>query len=76
MPVACSFNATGSTSCSPSSHRAPQPTIAVLSLDGGGLKGLLTLVRANRTRVTLCAPHPGPPAAHLQHGSNALPRMV
>ena len=23
-----------------------------------------------------CAPHPGPPAAHLQHGSNALPRTA
>ena len=33
----------GNPSCSPSSQRVAQPTIAVLSLDGGGLKGLLTL---------------------------------
>ena len=43
MPVSCSFHTSGSTSCSPASQRAAQPTIAVLSLDGGGLKGLLTL---------------------------------
>ena len=33
----------GNPSCSPSSQLVAQPTIAVLSLDGGGLKGLLTL---------------------------------
>eukprot|EP00964_Phaeocystis_antarctica_P143838 scaffold109450_cov69-Phaeocystis_antarctica.AAC.1 len=43
MPVSCSFHTSGSTSCSPASQRAAQPTIAVLALDGGGLKGLLTL---------------------------------
>ena len=71
MPVSCSFHTSGSTSCSPASQRAPQPTIAVLSLDGGGLKGVLTLqmlkVRAVHTPTHTTHTHtPTHARAHRQ----------
>ena len=58
----------GNPSCSPSSQLVAQPTIAVLSLDGGGLKGLLTL-RVTFSRRPWCrTTRPGV----MWHGSTCL----